>query len=590
MAVLLTSTAALVAQNVGIGTTTPDASAILDLASTTKGLLLPRMTAAQKNALAAPKAGLTIYQTDGTAGLYVFNGSAWAPVSASAASAWGLNGNAGTNPAVNFIGTIDDVALNFKVFNSVAGTIEPINNGGNSSTGKGNVFLGFEAGKVNTGTSNIGIGTDALYLNSTGIENSSIGLASMFLNTTGSQNAALGIRSLFFNKTGSNNVAIGINALHSNQGGNKNVAVGDSALAGNSASGNVAVGSKSLNRNTTGTGNAAFGFEALRENTVGINNTASGYRSLFSNGGSNNTANGFSALRDNLTGDNNTAMGSGALLINKADNNTAVGALALKVNTTGFDNTAMGFQALTNSTNSGYNTAIGSNALKVNNIGNSNTSIGESSLYSNTTGNYNAALGSGALQTNITGSGNIGIGFQADVNFININNATVIGNSAKVDNANSMVFGNTSVTAWAFGRTSVTAGNALQVGANATNGNGARLTAGGVWTNASDSTKKEDFTKLDGTDILAKIKQLPITRWKYKGGNEYHIGPMAQDFYTLFSVGTDDKSISSIDPAGIALKAIQAQQEEIDLLKTNNKLMRQQMEKMQAAINAVSKK
>jgi hypothetical protein len=61
----------------GIGTTTPDASAQLDVSSTTKGFLPPRMTEAQRNAITLPADGLVIYQTDGTAGLYVRSSSAW---------------------------------------------------------------------------------------------------------------------------------------------------------------------------------------------------------------------------------------------------------------------------------------------------------------------------------------------------------------------------------------------------------------------------------------------------------------------------------------------------------------------------------
>ena len=53
------------------------ASAILDIQSTTKGFLPPRMTAAQKNAIASPAAGLIIYQTDGTIGLYLYDGTIW---------------------------------------------------------------------------------------------------------------------------------------------------------------------------------------------------------------------------------------------------------------------------------------------------------------------------------------------------------------------------------------------------------------------------------------------------------------------------------------------------------------------------------
>jgi hypothetical protein len=61
----------------GIGTSAPDASAKLDVFSTTKGFLPPRMTGAQRNAIVSPAAGLMVYQTDGTSGLYYYGGSSW---------------------------------------------------------------------------------------------------------------------------------------------------------------------------------------------------------------------------------------------------------------------------------------------------------------------------------------------------------------------------------------------------------------------------------------------------------------------------------------------------------------------------------
>ncbi len=78
-AVLLT--ASTYAQ-VGIGTTTPDASSALDITSTTKGLLIPRMTNVQRDAISSPATGLMIYQTDGTVGFYYYNGSSWDEVAA----------------------------------------------------------------------------------------------------------------------------------------------------------------------------------------------------------------------------------------------------------------------------------------------------------------------------------------------------------------------------------------------------------------------------------------------------------------------------------------------------------------------------
>jgi hypothetical protein len=62
---------------VGIGTTAPDASAALDIASSSKGVLLPRLTSAQRQAIASPAQGLLVFQTDGTLGLYYYSGLAW---------------------------------------------------------------------------------------------------------------------------------------------------------------------------------------------------------------------------------------------------------------------------------------------------------------------------------------------------------------------------------------------------------------------------------------------------------------------------------------------------------------------------------
>jgi hypothetical protein len=63
--------------NLAIGTTTDVASAILQVTSTTKGFLPPRMTLAQRTAIASPATGLIVYQTDGTEGVYVYSGGAW---------------------------------------------------------------------------------------------------------------------------------------------------------------------------------------------------------------------------------------------------------------------------------------------------------------------------------------------------------------------------------------------------------------------------------------------------------------------------------------------------------------------------------
>jgi hypothetical protein len=61
---------------VGIGTNTPDNSAMLEVQSTTKGVLLPRMTTVQRNAIATPANGLQVYDTN-TNSIWYYNGSFW---------------------------------------------------------------------------------------------------------------------------------------------------------------------------------------------------------------------------------------------------------------------------------------------------------------------------------------------------------------------------------------------------------------------------------------------------------------------------------------------------------------------------------
>ncbi len=69
---------------VGIGTTSPDASAKLDISSTTQGLLPPRMTYAQRQAISSPATGLIIYCTNCGPGIgepQFYNGTAWVNMS-----------------------------------------------------------------------------------------------------------------------------------------------------------------------------------------------------------------------------------------------------------------------------------------------------------------------------------------------------------------------------------------------------------------------------------------------------------------------------------------------------------------------------
>ena len=86
----------------------------------------------------------------------------------------------------------------------------------------------------------------------------------------------------------------------------------------------------------------------------------------------------------------------------------------------------------------------------------------------------------------------------------------------------------------------------------------AGVTIGGVFNGSSDRNAKEHFAPVNPRDVLAKVAALPISRWNYKSESDVtHLGPMAQDFYSAFTVGTDNKHISMVDADGVALAAIQ---------------------------------
>jgi hypothetical protein len=85
-----------------------------------------------------------------------------------------------------------------------------------------------------------------------------------------------------------------------------------------------------------------------------------------------------------------------------------------------------------------------------------------------------------------------------------------------------------------------------------------------VFTTVSDRNLKELFQPVNPADVLDRVVNLPITSWNFKqDAATRHIGPMAQDFYSAFNVGTDERHIATVDEDGVALAAIQGLNEKL---------------------------
>ncbi len=312
----------LFAQNQGVAINTDgsqaDASALLDVKSNSGGVLLPRMSLVERNAINGgnPATGLLIYQTNNSPGYYYYDGSAWQMIGGGADTDWTISGNELYNNNSGNVG-IGTSSPDAKL--DVAGRIWQ------SSVGN-SVFLGRQAGNSDDLSNNINVflGYQAGYVNSTGENNIAIGGQSLLSNTSGSKNIAIGSASLWFNSNAQDNISIGHSSCANNIGGDHNTVMGTWAFkAFQNSNDNTAIGYNAIGDlepipwalgSYTGERLTAVGYESLFNNQDGIRNTGVGYKALYENkSGDGNTAIGYNAgpTADNLS--NTGAYGNGTV-------------------------------------------------------------------------------------------------------------------------------------------------------------------------------------------------------------------------------------------------------------------------------------
>ncbi|WP_420129497.1 tail fiber domain-containing protein [Longimicrobium sp.] len=286
-------------------------------------------------------------------------------------------------------------------------------------------------------------------------------------------------------------------------------------------------GSAAFGQNTRASGDYSF--------AAGLATTASGDQAVAL--GNNGTASG-----DRSFGFNGTASGVGAMALGSGAQATNDDALAM-----GPSSIAGGLASI----------VLGPSIAN----GNFGVAIG---LQNSASGQFSVAIGKNARTANRQGSVVLGdgcAGFSSDSVFPTANNQFVARGCGGVK-----FFTNQNLSS------------------------GVELSAGGSgWSAVSDRNRKENFLALEGEDVLARLRNVPVSSWNYRSQDRSirHMGPMAQDFYAAFGLGENELMINSVDIDGVNMAAIQALTARTDALQAENATLRQENAEMRARLERI---
>ncbi len=295
---------------------------------------------------------------------------------------------------------------------------------------------------------------------------------------------------------------------------------------------NIGTGSVALGENVRASGNNSF--------AANLATTASGDESVAL--GNNGTASA-----DRAFAFNGTASGVGAIALGSSTQATSDDALAL-----GPSSIAGGLASIVlgpSIANGSFGVAIG--------------------LQNSASGNFSVAIGKNARTANRQGSIVLGdgcAGFSSDSVYPTANNQVVMRGCGGVK-----IFTNQGLTS------------------------GMELAAGGSgWSAVSDRNRKENFLFIDGEEVLARLRSVPVSSWNYlsQDASIRHMGPMAQDFYAAFGLGESDLLINSVDIDGVNMAGVKAldertlrMSERIDALEQANGSLREENAELRARLD-----
>jgi trimeric autotransporter adhesin len=457
----------------------PDNSAMVDIVSTTKGLLTPRMTSTQRIAISSPAIGLFVFDT--TLNLfYFYNGTAWIALSTASSVGDNLGNHTATqniNLGTNFIsidGSSKGIIVNsdgsasvktngsnspsfivqsgntpaYRLYQEQSGiypsyswdlganeTVFFLKDVSNSSKLPLRVYSGQNTDRLVLRNNNVGIGVSNP---SEALEVSGKTKTTNFQLTNGATNS-------YILQSDANGNGSWVNSTSLNNG-NWTTSGNDQFSA---LSGHVGIGTSTPTEKLQVVGNINIksGRLSFSDNyasiiiggTAGLVNTGNYNVFVGNESGTNNTTGVYNTFLGNFTGKNNTtashntSVGFGASENNTTGNgNSAFGFYALNKNTTGRENVAIGYAALEKNTTADFNIANGFYSLNKNTTGLGNSALGYKSLENNTTSNYNTAMGFQTLNQNLDGEENTAIGtFALQANIDGSYNTSIGLNSMK---------------------------------------------------------------------------------------------------------------------------------------------------------------
>lgn len=449
------------------------------------------------------------------------------PKAALGSICWALDGNAGTNPAVDFLGTTDAQALVLRSNNQAVARLGPSN-----PDGRFNVVLGSPANSASAQTLGGTI---------------SGGGSTTSPNTVSANSATVG--------GGVGNTASGNNATVA--GGDRNAAmVSQSAIGGgllNTAGGSFSVIGGGFRNETVGISSTVSG--GAENAALGANSMIAG-GSFNCSGSSHSWAAGRNAkARPGADPGTGPCSGLGSYPGGIGDQGTFVWA---DIQDPDFVSSGSNQFLVRAAGGVGLGTNAPQAQLHVRGTGTSGNTVG---VFENPDGAAFISIDSQAgasAAINFRAGGNTRASitrFDSDTLSLRSEGAIQLRTGGNTTRFQLTADGGLSLRR---GPNNPDADKAIQVGTNSSTGNGAHLTNTGVWTNASSREFKQSFQAIDTQLVLQRLLAMPITRWRYQGDDGIeHLGPVAEDFRAAFGLGHDPRYIGSVDADGVALAAIQ---------------------------------